>query len=124
MPRPKRKQVQLDKSSIEQILQESYNETCENRSKAVQVLNKQLRDVNDNNDIQQVGKVNNELLRIIDSSITKKLEIVKLQISLVKSEDSSESTSSVHLTDEDKELIQTMIKESEEGDDKGISYDV
>tara|TARA_R110000765_G_scaffold66233_1_gene128188 strand:+ start:55 stop:429 length:375 start_codon:yes stop_codon:yes gene_type:complete len=124
MPRPKRKQVQLDKQSIEQILQESYNETCENRSKAVQVLNKQLRDVNDNNDIQQVGKVNNELLRIIDSSISKKLEIVKLQISLVKSEDSSESTSSVHLTDEDKELIQNMIKDSEEGDEKGISYDV
>jgi hypothetical protein len=123
MPRPKRKQVQLDKGSIEQILQESYNETCENRSKAVQVLNKQLRDVNDNNDIQQVGKVNNELLRIIDSSISKKLEIVKLQISLVKSDDSSESTSSVHLTDEDKELIQNMIKESE-GDDEGISYDI
>ena len=123
MPRPKRKQVQLDKHSIEQILQESYNETCENRSKAVQVLNKQLRDVKDNNDIQQVGKVNNELLRIIDSSISKKLEIVKLQISLVKAEDSSESTSSVHLTDEDKELIQNMIKESEE-EDKGISYDI
>lgn len=123
MPRPKRKQVHLDKQSIEQILQESYNETCENRSKAVQVLNKQLRNVNDNNDIQQVGKVNNELLRIIDSSISKKLEIVKLQISLVKSEDSSESTSSVHLTDEDKELIQNMIKESEE-DDKGVSYDI
>ena len=32
MPRPKRKQVHLDKQSIEQILQESYNETCENRS--------------------------------------------------------------------------------------------
>ena len=124
MPRPKRKQVNLDKQSIEQILQESYNETCENRSKAVQVLNKQLRDVNDNNDIQQVGKVNNELLRIIDSSISKKLEIVKLQISLVKTDNSSESTSSVHLTDEDKELIQNMIKESEEGDDKGISYDI
>tara|TARA_B100001094_G_C18148477_1_gene782232 strand:+ start:1071 stop:1445 length:375 start_codon:yes stop_codon:yes gene_type:complete len=124
MPRPKRKQVNLDKQSIEQILQESYNETCENRSKAVQVLNKQLRDVNDNNDIQQVGKVNNELLRIIDSSISKKLEIVKLQISLVKTEDSSESSSSVHLTDEDKELIQNMIKESEEGEDKGIPYDI
>jgi len=123
MPRPKRKSVKLDKNSIEQILQESYNETCENRSKAVQVLNKQLRDVNDNNDIQQVGKVNNELLRIIDSSISKKLEIVKLQISLVKSDDSSESTSSVHLTDEDKELIQNMIKESE-GEDEGISYDI
>jgi hypothetical protein len=123
MPRPKRKQVHLDKQSIEQILQESYNETCENRSKAVQVLNKQLRDVKDNNDIQQVGKVNHELLRIIDSSISKKLEIVKLQISLVKSEDSSESTSSVHLTDEDKELIQNMIKESED-EENGISYDV
>ena len=65
----------------------------------------------------------NELLRIIDSSISKKLEIVKLQISLVKSEDSSESTSSVHLTDEDKELIQNMIKESED-EENGISYDV
>ena len=77
MPRPKRKNVNLDKDSIEQILQESYNETCENRSKAIQMLNKQLRDVTDNTDIQQVGKVNNELLRIVDSCISKKLDIVK-----------------------------------------------
>ncbi len=123
MPRPKRKSVKLEKNSIEEILQESYNETCENRSKAIQVLNKQLRDVNDNTDIQQVGKINNELLRIIDSSIAKKLDIVKLQISLVKSDNVSE-TSSPQLTDEDKELIEKMIKESEKDNDSGVIYDV
>lgn len=123
MPRPKRKSVKLDKGSIEEILQESYNETCENRSKAILVLNKQLRDVNDNTDIQQVGKINNELLRIIDSSISKKLEIVKLQVSLVKT-DSVSDTSTPELTDEDKELIEKMIKESEEDKESGVIYDV
>jgi len=123
MPRPKRKSVKLDKGSIEEILQESYNETCENRSKAILVLNKQLRDVNDNTDIQQVGKINNELLRIIDSSISKKLEIVKLQVSLVKT-DSASDTSTPELTDEDKELIEKMIKESEEDKESGVIYDV
>ena len=123
MPRPKRKSVKLEKSSIEQILQESYNETCENRSKAIQVLNKQLRDVHDNTDIQQVGKINNELLRIIDSSIAKKLDIVKLQISLVKTDGTSE-TSTPDLTDEDKQLIEKMIKESEQDNDSGLKYDV
>ena len=93
MPRPKRKNVALDKDSVEQLLQESYNEACENRSKAITMLNKQLRDVNDNTDIQQVGKINNELLRIIDSSISKKLEIVKLQITLVKTGDESDDSS-------------------------------
>ena len=116
---------ELEKAVLMLEEQVETNKTMsETYLKDLELAKKQLRDVNDNNDIQQVGKVNNELLRIIDSSISKKLEIVKLQISLVKSEDSSESTSSVHLTDEDKELIQTMIKESEEGDDKGISYDV
>jgi hypothetical protein len=123
MPRPKRKSVKLDKGSIEEILQESYNETCENRSKAILVLNKQLRDVNDNTDIQQVGKINNELLRIIDSSISKKLEIVKLQVSLVKTDNVS-NTSTPQLTDEDKELIEKMIKESEEDKESGVIYDV
>jgi len=123
MPRPKRKSVKLEKTSIEQILQESYNETCENRSKAIQVLNKQLRDVNDNTDIQQVGKINNELLRIIDSSIAKKLDIVKLQISLVKTDGTSE-VSTPDLTDEDKQLIEKMIKESEKDNDSGLKYDV
>ena len=123
MPRPKRKSVKLEKSSIEQILQESYNETCENRSKAIQVLNKQLRDVHDNTDIQQVGKINNELLRIIDSSIAKKLDIVKLQISLVKTDGTSE-VSTPDLTDEDKQLIEKMIKESEKDNDSGLKYDV
>jgi len=124
MPRPKRKNVALEKESIEQLLQESYNEACENRTKAISMLNKQLRDVNDNADIQQVGKINNELLRIIDSSISKKLDIVKLQITLVKSGDEGE-TSSINISDEDKQLIEDMIKQSEKvGDGDNIKYDV
>jgi hypothetical protein len=123
MPRPKRKNVLLDKESIEQLLQESYNETCENRSKAIHILNKQLRDVSDNTDIQQVGKVNNELLRIVDSCISKKLDIVKLQISLVKSDSTSES-SPLSITDEDKQLIEDMINKSQEESGDGIKFDI
>jgi hypothetical protein len=87
------------------------------------MLNKQLRDVNDNTDIQQVGKINNELLRIIDSSISKKLDIVKLQITLVKSGDEGDD-SSFSITDEDKQLIEGMIKQSEEPKGNNIEYDV
>jgi hypothetical protein len=123
MPRPKRKNVALDKDSVEQLLQESYNEACENRSKAITMLNKQLRDVNDNTDIQQVGKINNELLRIIDSSISKKLDIVKLQITLVKAGDESDD-SSFSISDEDKQLIEGMIKQSEEPKGNNIEYDI
>jgi len=123
MPRPKRKNVLLDKESIEQLLQESYNETCENRSKAIHMLNKQLRDVSDNTDIQQVGKVNNELLRIVDSCISKKLDIVKLQISLVKTDSTSES-SPLSITDEDKQLIEDMINKSQEEDGDGLKYEI
>tara|TARA_R110000765_G_scaffold225197_1_gene329170 strand:+ start:578 stop:949 length:372 start_codon:yes stop_codon:yes gene_type:complete len=123
MPRPKRKNVLLDKESIEQLLQESYNETCENRSKAIHMLNKQLRDVTDNTDIQQVGKVNNELLRIVDSCISKKLDIVKLQISLVKSDTTSES-SPLSITDEDKQLIEDMINKSQEESEDGIKFEI
>tara|TARA_R110001583_G_scaffold93302_1_gene236129 strand:+ start:3432 stop:3806 length:375 start_codon:yes stop_codon:yes gene_type:complete len=124
MPRPKRKNVLLDKDSIEQLLQESYNETCENRSKAIHMLNKQLRDVSDNTDIQQVGKVNNELLRIVDSCISKKLDIVKLQISLVKSDTTSESNP-LSITDEDKQLIEDMINKSQEEESgDGIKFDI
>tara|TARA_R100000908_G_C3755386_1_gene149826 strand:- start:1535 stop:1906 length:372 start_codon:yes stop_codon:yes gene_type:complete len=123
MPRPKRKNVLLDKESIEQLLQESYNETCENRSKAIHILNKQLRDVSDNTDIQQVGKVNNELLRIVDSCISKKLDIVKLQISLVKSDSTAESNP-MSITDEDKQLIEDMINKSQEESGDGIKFDI
>ena len=123
MPRPKRKNVALDKDSVEQLLQESYNEACENRSKAITMLNKQLRDVNDNTDIQQIGKINNELLRIIDSSISKKLDIVKLQITLVKTGNESDD-SSFSISDEDKQLIEGMIKQSEEPKGNNIEYDV
>tara|TARA_R110000803_G_C11989141_1_gene321707 strand:- start:4897 stop:5277 length:381 start_codon:yes stop_codon:yes gene_type:complete len=126
MPRPKRKSVKLDTESITKILQESYNETCDVRSKAIAMLNKQTKDVNDNNDIQQVGKINNELLRIIDSSIGKKLDIVKLQVNVVKTAESSNTSSnSPDLTDEDKALIEEMIKRSEvKESDSDVSYDV
>ena len=97
MPRPKRKNVALDKDSVEQLLQESYNEACENRSKAI--------------------------LRIIDSSISKKLDIVKLQITLVKTGNESDD-SSFSISDEDKQLIEGMIKQSEEPKDNNIEYDV
>ena len=105
MPRPKRKNVALDKDSVEQLLQESYNEACENRSKAITMLNKQLRDVNDNTDI------------------SKKLDIVKLQITLVKTGNESDD-SSFSISDEDKQLIEGMIKQSEEPKDNNIEYDV
>ena len=120
--RPKKKKIELNSESLVSLMQEIYNDCSEQRKRALSDINerKAMAEMDNTTDIYQVGKVNNESLKIIDSVIEKKLSLVKLQSQLM--DKSSDDVSGGFLSDNDKELLRDIVKEQEHKNN--IKYDI
>jgi hypothetical protein len=81
-------------------------------------------DIEDINDEYQIGKVNNETLKIIETTIDKKIALAKLQSQILgnSSSDSEQLTSGGNITEEDKNILRDLFKEKSES--KNTEYDV
>jgi hypothetical protein len=126
MGRPKKTKITLDKDSLRELMQEIYNDCSTIQNSARKELNerKSRADIEDNNDEYQIGKVNNETLKILESMVDKKIALAKLQSTVVsnsKSDDDS-GTSGGGITEEDKELLRELIKKKEK--DNNTEYDL
>jgi|688.fasta_scaffold00011_210 hypothetical protein len=115
MPRPKKTKIKLDVDSMSGLMQEIYNDCVSVQRKAqgdITERKTQLK-IEDSNDMYQLGKVNNESLKIIDSAIDKKLTLAKLQAQILMNNNQSEEkvNSPKALTDDDKKLLRDMMKE-------------
>ena len=115
MPRPKKTKIRLDVDSRSGLMQEIYNDCINVQRKAQTDITErktQLR-VEDSHDAYQIGKVNNESLKIIDSAVEKKLMLAKLQAQILLNNNQSEEkvNSPKALSDEDKKLLRDMMKE-------------
>ena len=84
MPRPKKKQIALDRNSILALLQEIYNECVEQRNTAIRIQNKMLSFMHGPEDLQVLGPVIKEQQKIIDSTIEKKIQLSKIQSNLTQ----------------------------------------
>ncbi len=115
MGRPKKTKIKLNGDSLEGFMQEIYNDCINVMNAARKELNerKTRTDVEDVSDEYQIGKVNNETLKVIDSMIDKKLSLAKLQTQLIggkaKSEDVN-SNSSGGLSESDRETLREIFK--------------
>lgn len=78
-----RKKVTLSQESAIDLMQEIYTETVDERNRALQTFKKFSRDTDANTDIAMVGKITNELLKIVDSAIEKKLKLLKIQTDIL-----------------------------------------
>lgn len=109
--------IEINESSLTSLLQEAYNETIDQRNKALGLLNKYLKNVEENSDIAMVGKINNELLKVIDSSIGKKIELAKLMADImnkkgnIKTDDGQVQS----ISKEQKAEMRKLVKEIKEG---------
>lgn len=109
----KRKRVDVSEESMKDLMQETYNEIVDERNKAMLAYKKFSKDINENNDIALVGKVTNDLLKIIDGTIEKKLRLIKIQSDIIyknKSNTDSDSTDIV-LSESDKKWAEEFIKQ-------------
>ena len=124
MARPVKKQVKLSTDSFLGIAQEAYNELVEQRSTCIRTINENKSKVNveDMHDLTNLNKSNTDLLKIIDSTIDKKLSLVKLMSTLIFKGGEGEGGNSGGngaLTPEDMALLRGIFNDGEDNKDNG-----
>jgi hypothetical protein len=118
MGRLKKTKINLNKESLTEFMQEIYNDSTNLMNSARKELNerKSRAEVEDIGDEYQIGKVNNETLKLIDSAIDKKLALAKLQSQIVSSskiDDDDNTGTTGGINENDKALLRQMFKEQQ-----------
>ena len=126
MARPKKKRVELNTDSFVSMAQEAYNELVEQRSTAIRQINENKKkvEVEDTHDLGTMNKVNTDLLKLVDSTIDKKISILKMMGGYIfKGDNNTEATSSGAITPEDIEMITSLMGDKEkDGDNDDDTY--
>ena len=125
MARPKKTKINLDKNSLQELMQEIYNDCNNIMNNARKELNerKTRAEVDDTNDEYQIGKVNNETIKILESTVDKKIALAKLQTQILSTKsDDSQSTTDNSITEEDKNILRELFKDKAKN--KNTDYDV
>lgn len=123
MPKPAKTKIKLDTDSFQTLLQEIYNDILTVQKKARSDMEeRKALPVNTTTDAFQIGKVNNESLKIIDASVEKKLALAKLQSQILTGEKESKEVNKVGMSDDDKKLIRELIEKQKNKDN--IDFDV
>jgi hypothetical protein len=126
MARPKKKEVKLSSNSFLSMAQEAYNELVEQRSTAIRQVNENKKkvDVDDMHDLVNLNKANTDLLKLVDSTIDKKLSLIKLMSTLIfKNNEGEGDNSGGDLSPEDLELLRDML-DPDKKDDGDQNYEI
>jgi hypothetical protein len=128
MGRPKTTKINLDKNSLQEFMQEIYNDCVNVMHSARKELNerKSRAEIEDVNDESMIGKVNNDTLKIIESTIDRKLALAKLQTQIVTTSDKtdeSKDNGTNSLSDEDKNVLRDLFKEKSESNNTEYDLD-
>jgi len=126
MSRPKKTKINLDKNSLQELMQEIYNDCTNIMNSARKELTerKSRSDIDDINDEYQMGKVNNETLKIIETTIDKKLALAKLQSQIIGDKKDSDDQSNIAggISEQDKDVLRQLFKEKSQKNN--TEYDV
>jgi hypothetical protein len=110
----KKKKVDVSEESMKELMQETYNEIVDERNRALTAYKKFSKDINENSDIALVGKITNDLLKIIDGAIEKKLRLIKIQSDILykngKNGASGDGGASVIITEDDRRWAEDFLK--------------
>tara|TARA_R110002012_G_scaffold263758_1_gene446973 strand:+ start:76 stop:462 length:387 start_codon:yes stop_codon:yes gene_type:complete len=128
MGRPKKTKIKLDKGSLQEFMQEIYNDCVHVMNSARKELNerKNRAEIEDINDESMMGKVNNDTLKIIEGTIDRKLTLAKLQSQIVGNGEKTTSTEGENsnvLTDEDKEQLREIFNEKQTSNNSNYELD-
>lgn len=126
MARPKKTKINLDKNSLQELMQEIYNDCSNIMNSARREINERKVRVNieDVNDEYQIGKVNNETLKILETTVDKKIALAKLQSQILGNKSNEDDGNSVGngITEEDKNILRELFKEK--AGNKNTKYDI
>ena len=108
------------------MMQEIYNDCTNIMNSARKELTerKSRSDIEDINDEYQMGKVNNETLKIIETTIDKKLALAKLQSQIIGDKKDSDDQSNIGggISEQDKDVLRQLFKEKSQKNN--TEYDV
>ena len=129
MGRPKKTKINLDKSSLQEFMQEIYNDCVNVMNSARKELNerKNRAEIEDINDESMMGKVNNDTLKIIEATIDRKLALAKLQSQIVETDNkdtgSITSTNEGSLSENDKDILRELFNEQKNKNNNDYDLD-
>jgi len=104
-------------------MQEIYNECVEQRNTAIRIQNKMLSFMQGPEDLHLLGPVIKEQQKIIDSAIEKKIQLSKLQSTLL-SKSFATNKDSASLSIDDKEALNALLQEKDDGDSTTNQYEI
>lgn len=117
----KKRKVDISKEAMDALMQETYYEIVDERNRALAAYKKYTKDINENTDIAMVGKITNDLLKIVDSSIEKKLRLLKIQADILykktaaEDSDSDGSAPGGVISESDRKMVMEMIQKERAG---------
>jgi cobalamin biosynthesis protein CbiD len=110
-------QISVNEESMQKLMQETYNEIVDERNKALILYKRVTKDIDSNSDIALIGKVANDLLKIMDGAVEKKLKLIKLQSDILyKTAKTDSSPDNFTMTDEDKKWAEEMLEKQKNKD--------
>ena len=110
MPKPLKKQIQLNKESILSLMQEIYNELVEQRNTAIRIQNKMLTMMKEPEDMTLIGPVIEKQQKIINDCVEKKLSLSKLQASIWEKTNNSKENFSISDINMDDDIIKELLE--------------
>lgn len=110
-------QINVNEESMQKLMQETYNEIVDERNKALILYKRVTKDIDSNSDIALIGKVANDLLKIMDGAVDKKIKLIKLQSDIIyKTAKNDSSPDNFTMTDEDKKWAEEMLEKQKNKD--------
>jgi hypothetical protein len=121
-----KKNISLDVDSALALMQEIYNDVVENRNTASIIMKKMLSFMKDAEDMSVIGPVIKEQQKVLNDLTEKKISLVKLQSALLKQTQGSggggQGIGKLTLTDEDRELLDKLVNEDTNPNEKNGNY--
>ena len=113
MTKPRKKEINFTKDSLQALMQEIYNELVEQRSKALRIQNKMISMMKEPEDMTLIGPVIEKQQKIINECVEKKLSLSKLQANIWEKNSQTESFS---LSEFDDEVLKGLIEKDIDSD--------
>lgn len=109
----KKKKLDITEDSMKDLMQETYNEIVDERNRALSAYKKFTKDINENTDIALIGKITNDLLKIVDGSIEKKIRLIKIQSDILYKNNKNNTSDSgdIVFSEDDKKWAENFLKQ-------------
>ena len=118
--------LSLDTDSALALMQEIYNDIVEQKQTASLITKKMLSFMKEAEDMSVLGPVIKEQQKILIDCTEKKISLVKLQSTLLKQSGGSNPASGgggkLDLTDDDRKLLEKLMKEDDEPSGESQKY--